>query len=67
MTIQQVIITWKLNKQVLSNKMGMPSGTFRHKFNETNDKYRFTQFEIEQLKEVLKGLSVDIEMINTIE
>ena len=41
----------------------MPVGTFKHKFNETNGKYRFTDNEREQLFVVLRELATDIELV----
>lgn len=64
LTLQQLINSWKLNKEVLSSRMKMPVGTFKHKFNETNDKYRFTEVEKEQLLTILNELTKDIELVN---
>lgn len=41
----------------------MPVGTFKHKFNETNGKYRFTDEEKEKLLIILRELATDIELI----
>ena len=41
----------------------MPVGTFKHKFNETNGKYRFTDGEKEQLLTILRELATDIELV----
>jgi hypothetical protein len=62
-TLQTLINGWKLNKEVLSSRMKMPAGTFRHKFNETNGKYRFTDAEKEQLLIILRELATDIELV----
>jgi hypothetical protein len=62
-TLQTLINGWKLNKELLSSRMKMPVGTFKHKFNETNGKYRFTDNEREQLLAVLRELSTDIELV----
>lgn len=43
--------------------MGMPPGTFKHKFNETGGKYHFTEPEKEKLFTVLRELATDIEAI----
>lgn len=43
--------------------MKMPVGTFKHKFNETNGKYRFTETEKEQLLIILRELATDIELV----
>lgn len=63
MTLQDLINGWKLNKELLSFRMKMPVGTFKHKFNETNGKYRFTEAEKEQLYIILRELSTDIELV----
>jgi hypothetical protein len=62
-TLQTLIKRWKLNKELLSSLMKMPVGTFKHKFNETNGKYHFTDNEREQLLAVLRELSTDIELV----
>jgi hypothetical protein len=62
-TLQTLINGLKLNKELLSSRMKMPAGTFKHKFNETNGKYRFTDNEREQLLAVLRDLSTDIELV----
>jgi hypothetical protein len=62
-TLQTLIKSWKLNKELLSSRMKMPVGTFKHKFNETNGKYRFTENEKEQLLIILRELATDIETV----
>jgi hypothetical protein len=62
-TLQTLINGWKLNKEVLSSRMKMPVGTFKHKFNETKGKYYFTDAEKEQLLTILRELATDIELI----
>jgi hypothetical protein len=62
-TLQTLINGWKLNKELLSSRMKMPVGTFKHKFNETNGKYRFTENEKEQLLIILRELATDIETV----
>jgi hypothetical protein len=62
-TLQTLINGWKLNKELLSSRMKMPVGTFKHKFNETNGKYRFTNNEREQLLIILRELAIDIETV----
>jgi hypothetical protein len=62
-TLQTLINGWKLNKELLSSRMKIPVGTFKHKFNETGGKYRFTETEKEQLYTVLRDLSADIELV----
>jgi hypothetical protein len=62
-TLQTLINGWKLNKELLSSRMKMPVGTFKHKFNETNGKYRFTETEKEQLLIILRELATDIELV----
>jgi hypothetical protein len=66
-TLQTLINGWKLNKELLSSRMKMPVGTFKHKFNETNGKYRFTNNEREQLLIILRELATDIETYKNIQ
>ena len=62
-TLQTLINGWKLNKELLSSRMMMPPGTFKHKFNETGGIYHFTEDEKERLFTVLRELATDIESI----
>lgn len=43
--------------------MGMPRGTFKNKLSETQTAYKFTEAEQEKLKEILRDMAADIEIV----
>lgn len=59
--IQTLITAWKLNKVTLASKMPMNAYTFKMKIAGNQPTYKFTDTEIDRLKEVLQELSHDIE------
>ena len=61
--IQALLTGWKLNKVVLASKIGMPTSTLKNKLNPNQTAYKFTDAEIDKLKEVLQDLSHDIEKV----
>lgn len=63
LTLSQTINKWKLNKALLSSLMPMPQGTFNNKLNEKQRAYRFTDEELEKLKEILRDMAADIEIV----
>lgn len=64
--IQTLITAWKLNKVTLASKMPMNAYTFKMKIAGNQPTYKFTDAEIERLKEVLQELSHDIEKVSGI-
>lgn len=63
MTLSQLITTHSINRAHLASKMGMPVGTFNNKLSEKLSQYRFTESEEEKLKEILKDMAADIEIV----
>jgi hypothetical protein len=61
--IQTLIAVWKLNKVTLASKMPMNAYTFKMKIAGNQPTYKFTDAEIDRLKEVMQELSHDIEKV----
>lgn len=60
--MEDIITRWKLNKALLSSKMGMPGATFNQKVNGKHNS--FTEAEKERLKAVLVELRTELESID---
>ena len=58
--MEEVIIKWKINREVLASKMKMPSGTFNNKMNPKHPA-QFTKGELWNLREVLIEMITDLE------
>lgn len=63
LTLSQTIDKWKVNKGLLASLMPMPQGTFNNKLNESQTAYRFTDEEEEKLKEILRDMIGDLEIV----
>lgn len=64
--MNKVIDKWKLNRNLLAEKMGMKKGTFNNKLNPKHPT-QFSEEEIIRLKMILKELCADIEGITDID
>lgn len=58
--MEETIIKWKINREVLASKMKMPSGTFNNKMNPKHPA-QFTKGELWNLREVLIEMITDLE------
>lgn len=58
-----MIETHNINKAHLASKMPMPQGTFNNKLSEKQTAYKFTEQEEERLKEILRDMAADIEIV----
>ena len=63
LTLSQLIDKHNINKAHLAFKMNMPSGTFKNKLSEKQTAYRFTESEEDKLKEILRDMAADIEVV----
>jgi len=54
--LKEIIDKWKLNHNLLAEKMGMPKGTFNNKLSSGD----FTDEELERLKNILVVLRDDL-------
>ena len=61
--LKEIIDKWRLNRNLLADRIGMPKGTFNNKLNETN-RSKFTDEELEKLKAVLLELRQDLTEID---
>ena len=61
--LKEIIDKWKLNHNLLAEKMGMPKGTFNNKLS----KQDFTDDELDRLKNILLTLRDDLEGISEID
>lgn len=52
-----------INKAHLASKMEMPVGTFKNKLSEKQTAYKFTEQEEDKLKEILRDMAADIEIV----
>lgn len=59
-TPQDIVKAWKLNKVILSSKMGVSAYTFKMKLL-NHHPYKFTQQDNEKLAQVLRELATEIE------
>lgn len=57
--MHDIIEKWKLNKNLLASKMGMPKGTFNNKLNPKHSS-DFTEDELFKLKGILQELYDDL-------
>ncbi len=64
--MEEVIIKWKINREVLASKMKMPSGTFNNKMNPKHSA-KFTQGELWNLREILIEMMKDLDTATNIE
>jgi hypothetical protein len=58
---QELIKAWNLNKMLFASKMGTNAYTFKMKLLGTYPSYKFTEQEIDKMKEVLKELAAEIQ------
>lgn len=64
MTIEEIIVKHKLNQSVLAiNVLGIGQGTFHEKLNKKRHS-KFTQPQVEKLKDYLNTLSEDIKALS---
>lgn len=47
----------------MASKMEMPVGTFKNKLSEKQTAYKFTEQEEDKLKEILRDMAADIEIV----
>lgn len=64
--MREIIDKWKINRNLLAEKMGMSKGFFNNKLSE-RQKYKFTEEEKERLKQILIEMRNDLEGITDIE
>lgn len=60
MTVAQLVMHHKFNKDYLAQKMGMPVGTLKNKIYDALPQYRFIGDEEVRLLNVLKEIAEDI-------
>lgn len=64
--LKEIIDKWKLNRNLLADKMGMPKGTFNNKLSGTHTS-KFTDQELDKLKAILIELRSDLEGIDAVD
>lgn len=63
--MKSLMTSWKFNKIILASKMPMNAYTFKMKI-AGKPPYKFTEYEIERLREVLQELAQDIVKVTEI-
>lgn len=61
--LKEIIDKWRLNQNLLAEKMGMPKGTFNNKLSGTHTS-KFSNEELDKLKAILVELRSDLEGID---
>lgn len=61
--LKEIIDKWRLNQNLLADKMGMPKGTFNNKLSGTHAS-KFTDQELDKLKTILLELRSDLDGID---
>lgn len=64
--LNELINKWKINRNMLADRMAMPKGTFNNKLN-TNHTAKFTDPELDKLKGILIDLRTDLEAIDAVD
>lgn len=64
--MREIIDKWKINRNLLAEKMGMSKGFFNNKLSE-RQKYKFTEEEKERLKQILIELRNDLKAVDAID
>lgn len=65
MELQEIIVKWKLNKQLLASKLGLQKGTFQNKL-DPNHNTKFTADELILLRCALIEIRNDLNSIDEI-
>lgn len=64
--LNELIDKWKINRNMLADRMSMPKGTFNNKLS-PNHTAKFTELELDKLKGILIEMRTDLEAIDAIE